>query len=304
VVCITHDMRANCRPGENEIAEIATRQHGVIAARQLIALGLTPRAVQYWMTIGRLHRLYPGVYAVGHTRLTLKGRWMAAVLAGGERAVLSHGDAAALWDLLPPKGSRVHVTTPRGLRARRGIVLHQVRSLHPEDRTVRDGIPVTSLARTLLDVAEADPARLSRAYDEADRQRLIDIRALSDLCDRSPGRHGLKALRALIQDENRYGPDTKGEFEARFFDFCREYAIPLPACNVLIEGFLVDAAWPESKLIVELDSYAFHRHQRAFEEDRRRDGALFLAGYRVPRVTWRRLTQEPDELARLIRGLL
>jgi aryl-alcohol dehydrogenase-like predicted oxidoreductase len=132
----------------------------------------------------------------------------------------------------------------------------------------------------------------------------VDVRALSALCDRSPGRRGLKPLRALIADKTLYGPDTKRELEARFFEFCRAFGLPLPACNVLVEGFLVDAYWPEQHLIVELDSWQFHQGRAAFERDRERDSVLQAAGYRVVRITWRRLTEEPAAVAALLRALL
>jgi very-short-patch-repair endonuclease/predicted transcriptional regulator of viral defense system len=298
-------MRANGHPRQGKIAEIAARQHGVIALRQLLALGFGRGAIRHQVALGRLHPIYRGVFAVGHPRITQRGRWMAAVLTAGPGAVLSHVHAAALWELLPPPGSRVHVTVEaRGRTPRPGIVLHQVRSLHPGDCTIRDHVPVTSLARTLLDVGEADETRLARAYEEADRRRLLDNRALTALCDRSPGRRGLKPLRALIADNTRYGPETRRELEAMFFDFCREHRLPLPACNVLVEGFLVDAFWPGSAVIVELDSWSFHRTHQAFENDRTRDATLQAAGYRVIRITYRRLVDEPEAVAAVIRKLL
>jgi hypothetical protein len=258
------------------VSEIAERQQGVIAHRQLVALGFGRGAIRHWLSAKRLHRIHPGVYAVGHSVLGVRGRWWAAVLAF-EDAVLSHRDGAALWGLVPvgPR-NRVDVTVnARGLRRRTGIAVHETLTLDEKDRTVRRGIPVTELPRTLLDLAEVVPAaRLTRAYETADRLRLVDVRALSALCDRSPGRRGLKPLRALIADKTLYGPDTKRELEARFFEFCRAFGLPLPACNVLVE------------------------------RDRERDSVLQAAGYRVVRITWRRLTEEPAAVAALLRALL
>jgi very-short-patch-repair endonuclease len=230
---------------------------------------------------------------------------MAAVLAAGD-SVLSHRDAAALWGVLAPAGSRFHVTAvARGRAQQRGIEVHQVRKLDARDRTTRDGIPVTTLPRTLLDLAEVVPATtLARAYDEAERLRLLDVRALKELLERSPGRRGLKPLGALIADRTRDTPHTKGELEALFFDFCRAHRLPLPACNAMVEGYEVDTLWADKQLVVELDSWEFHRGRRAFERDRERDAVLQAAGYRVIRVTWRQLTEQAEELAALIRRLL
>jgi very-short-patch-repair endonuclease len=199
----------------------------------------------------------------------------------------------------------VHVTVvARGRSKQHGIALHQVRRLHPDDETAIDGIPVTSLARTFLDLAETSATRvLRRAWDEAERLTLLDVRAVQATCDRSPGRRGLAPLAALLAETRAVEP-TKRELEARLFDLCREYRLPLPACNVLVEGYEVDAFWPAHRLVVELDSWEFHRTRRAFERDRERDTYLQAAGYRVIRITWRRLTECPDEIAALLSRML
>src|SRR2546423_2521818 len=201
-------------------------------------------------------------------------------------------------------GGAIHVTVVRSQRPRGGIVLHQVRSLDSRDRTVREGIPITSLARTMLDVAETEPNHtLRRVWDEAERLRLLDVVAVSELCERSPGRRGLKRLSGLLADVQPTG-ETKRELEALFFDFCRTHGLPLPSCNVLVKGYEVDAFWPAHRLIVELDSWTFHRGRRAFERDRERDAVLQAAGHRVIRITWRRLTRKPEEVAALLRRLM
>jgi hypothetical protein len=286
------------------LADLATRQFGIVDEADLGGLGFGRGAVQHQLRLGRLHRLYPGVYAVGHTRLTLHGRWLAAVRACGEGAVLSHRTAAAHWDLVPPGGGAFHVTVVGSHCRKRGIMLHQVRRLDRRDRTVRGSIPVTSLARTLLDVAETESeTTLRRCWDQAERHRLLDVRAVTALCARSPGRRGLKPLNALLA-ACAPTPNTKRELEALFFDFCRIHRLPLPACNVLVEGFEVDAYWSAYKLVAELDSWEFHRGRAAFERDRERDAVLQAAGYRVIRITWRRLTGHPAETAALIRTLM
>ncbi len=234
-----------------------------------------------------------------------RGRWMAAVLACGPNALLSHRSAAALWNLAPTSSPLIDVTVPRGRSGHEGIALHQVRSLSEADRAVVDAIPVTSVARTLFDLAEVvDRRRLERAFEQAERLRLLDMRAIADGCDRSPGRRALKPLRALLADLYPADHETRSELERRFLDFCRGACLPLPETNVLVEGFEVDAVWRKEKLVVELDSYEFHGTRAAFERDRARDVTLQLAGYRVPRVTSRRLSADPVGLAAAIRALL
>jgi hypothetical protein len=229
---------------------------------------------------------------------------MAAVLACGDGALLSHRDGAALWGVLPNGGTGIDVTVPgRSRRGQRGINVHRVRTLHPEDRAVVDGIPVTSVARILLDLAEAvNLRRLTRAFETSERLRLLDMRAVDRLIERSPGRHGVTPLCTVIA-EHRGVPDTRSELEQRFVEFCRDADIPVPALNVSVEGFDVDGVWFDARLIVELDSYGFHRSRAAFENDRARDAALQLARYRVIRVTDRRLTEDPVGLTRTIRRL-
>src|SRR4051794_37019475 len=297
-------MHADCRPRHRAMADLAGRQHGIVDDRDLRGLGFGRGAVQHQLRLGRLHRVYRGVYAVGYARLTLLGRWLAAVRACGEGAALSHRTGATSWNVMRATGGAIHVTVVRSQRPKPGIVLHQVRALDPRDLTIREGIPVTSLARTFIDIAETESAQtLRRAWDEAERLQLLDVVAVRRLCDRSPGRRGLAPLRALLAD-TREAPHTKRELEAAFFDFCRAHRLPLPACNILVEGYEVDAFWPGHRLIVELDSWEFHRGRRAFERDRERDAVLQAAGYRVIRITWRKLTQEPEEVASLIRRLM
>jgi hypothetical protein len=298
-------MRADRLERERKVASIADRQHGVIAHKQLLVIGIGRNVIRRWLESGRLHPVHRGVYAVGHVRLTLRGRWTAGVLAYGGHALLSNGCGASLWDLLPVKGTRIHVTVPRrGVARRTGIVVHETRRLPPAERAVVDNIPVTSVSRTLLDLAESDPDRLARAWDTAARRRLLDIRAVAATCENGRGRRGLRHLVPLLEDRTRVIPDTRRELEARFFDICRDFGLPPPACNVLVEGYLVDAFWPPQRLVVELDSWEFHGDRGAFERDRERDAALQAAGYRVVRITWRRLTEDPAAVALLIRKLL
>lgn len=287
------------------ISVLAGRQHGMVARRQLQELGLGPDAIDHRVQGGRLHPSHRGVYAVGHPRPIGRARWMAAVLAGGPGAVLSHASAAALWGLRPTAKTRIDVTVPgRRGRGRPGIALHRVRGLAHEDRATRDGIPVTAVARTLLDLAEVAPApQLERAVEEAQRLRLLDLAAIQGVCERSHGRHGLRALRAVLADAREPLP-VRSELERRFARLCEEADLPPPALNVTVAGFEVDAYWPRGRLIVELDGFAYHRSRAAFERDRLRDADLQLAGYRVLRITARRLDREPAAIAAALRMLL
>jgi very-short-patch-repair endonuclease/predicted transcriptional regulator of viral defense system len=287
------------------LAKIAARQRGVVSRRQLVDLGLGRGAIQHRLDIGRLHRMHVGVYAVGHRAIAAPGRWMAAVLAYGPDAVLSHRSAAALWRIRDTSQAAIDVTVAGRTRARRpGLRLHLVRELHLHDRTRRDGIPVTSVPRTLLDLAETlRPDLLERAFAEADRRELLDLHAVEQLMRRSPGRHGLRPLAALLEHAYPAAP-TRSDLEQTLLGVCREGGLPRPAVNVAVAGFEVDALWKAQRLVVEVDSWEFHRGRQAFENDRARDAVLLLAGYRVVRVTWRMLRDQPAEVAGMLRRLL
>jgi predicted transcriptional regulator of viral defense system len=285
-------------------AEVAGRQHGVIARRQLVELGAGVGAIQHRLATGRLHPVFRGVFAVGHLCLTREGRWTAAVLACGEEAFLSHRCAAALWGLAPYSGSRIDVTAPGTHRGRRGeLVVHG--SLLPKcERTSVDGIAVTSVPRTLLDLAAAvDQGALDRAVESAERLELFDLRALRSLLRRHRGRRGAARLRVAL---DVFEPDveTRSELERRFVGLCRGAGLPRPAINRRIAGLEIDAVWKEQALAVELDGYAYHRSRRSFEDDRRRDAVLLLAGYRVVRFTARRLNTDPGSVVATLRQLL
>jgi hypothetical protein len=288
------------------VAELAERQHGVVALRQLRALGLGLGAIKRRSKNGRLHLLHVGVYAVGHRRLTAKGHRMAAVLACGPEAVLGYRDAAALWGLRQTARMKIDVIAPRSVHPRPGIDIHRVRALHPDACTVDEGIPVTTVARTLLDLSDVvRPREVERCFDEAERLRLLDLRAVEAVCARGHGRRGLKVLRPLLEDRRPSLLDTRSPLEASFLPFCRRHGLPLPAVNVAVGEFIVDALWSEQGLVAELDSWEFHGKTRAaFERDRRRDATLLLAGHRVIRLTWRRLHREPERVAAELRALL
>jgi hypothetical protein len=217
--------------------------------------------------------------------------------------MLSHRSAAELWQLLEPIEGPVHVTVPHGRRAVAGVRFHWSRD--PGPRTRRDAIPITSVTRTLLDLAAvASPIKLRQALEAAERLELLDLAAVVAVCERSGGRRGTSRLLASL---GRYGedpPETRSALEHRFVGFCRRAGLPTPAVNVQIAGLEVDCVWPDRRLVVELDGYAFHRGRDAFERDRQRDANLALAGYTVLRLTDRRLRDEPQTVAGEIRSLL
>jgi very-short-patch-repair endonuclease len=285
---------------------MATRQHGVIRHDQLVALGLGRGAIQHRLDTGRLHRRYRGVYTVGHCADARWTSFIAAVFACGAGALLSHRDAAELWGLLRRSSSKIHVTVPgRGHRGIPGLVVHRPRSIHPEDRAECEGIAVTSIARTLLDLAAVLPYRqLVRAVEEAERLRLFDLRAIERLLARSRGSKGRRSLTAAIAESVHDIPWTRSELEREFLTLCREEGLSQPAVNSWVEGYEVDAVWLEQKLIVELDGWEHHRGRHAFEGDRERDIQLTLAEYQVIRVTQRRIERGRPKLVGELRKLL
>ncbi|HEX8053146.1 MAG TPA: type IV toxin-antitoxin system AbiEi family antitoxin domain-containing protein [Thermoleophilaceae bacterium] len=281
-----------------QLAELAARQHGVVARWQLYVLGFRRSAIQRRLESGRLHRVHRGVYAVGHTKLTERGRWIAAVLAFGPDALLSHRSCAALRSLLPDSRAVIDVTVPgRTRRGLAGVRLHLPRRLHPDDVDVHDGIPCTSVARMLLDVAETAPARqLEKVFEAAERERVLDMRRVSEAMGRANGHRGRQPLVTLSEQFHELPPTIRSRLERRFLRLCDEAGLPRPAMNVSVLGHEVDMLWADAKVIVELDSWRFHGTRQAFERDRRRDIDLQLAGHRILRFTWRRLQTEPHSL--------
>jgi very-short-patch-repair endonuclease len=294
---------------ERSIAAVAERQHGVVALRQLVGLGLSPKAVRDRAEAGRLHRVHHGVYAVGHPLLTAEGRWMAAVLACGDGTLLSHRSAAILWGLREGGGARVDVTTTRRVgRGRTGIRVHWRPSLHDADAGSCRGVPCTSVARTLLDLAAVASAReVEKACDRAEQLRIFNGRAIDDLLARARGERGTKRLRETLERLDPQAPATRTEIERLMLALCRTHPLPQPVVNGWIQldgiGFEPDFLWPNHKLIVETDGGG-HQTRRAFEQDRRRDQLLAEAGYITLRFTWRQVTQEPERVARTIAAVL
>jgi very-short-patch-repair endonuclease len=287
---------------DERVAALAERQHGVVAARQLAELGMGRPAVRHRVARGRLHPLYCGVFAVGHRALGKNGRWMAAVLACGPGAVSSFRGAAGIWRLLPYFW--LEVTVPKRRRGPKEITVHHS-PLAPDEVTTENGIPVTTVPRTLLDLAAVLPGRqLEKALNESEVRQHTDPLSLPDLMERHPHQSGIRVLRELLGHLRLGGTITRSELEARFRDFIRLHKLPIPLFNAPILGFECDCAWPAQRLVVELDGHAVHHTRAAFERDRARDRVLIAAGWRVVRITWRQLLHEPEKIAADLRTML
>jgi very-short-patch-repair endonuclease len=236
------------------------------------------------------------VYAVGHTKLTPNGYLLAAVLACGPGALLSYRSAGVLWDLLASRQLKVDVTTHvSAQRGTRRIKAHRTRVLHPEDWTIKDGIPVTSVARTILDLAAVlSPERLLDVIDSAVRAELFDLHALERAIARTPYRRGIKKLKALLADY-RGAPNLRSRFERRFRHRLRATGgLPEAVYNVDVAGYEADVHYPQFNLVIELDSRGYHLTPRAFESDAVRDAARLKQGIRTLRVTDKRFYKDPD----------
>jgi very-short-patch-repair endonuclease len=290
---------------DRTLAALAGAQHGVVARAQLLTLGFTPRRVEHRVRAGRLHVLHRGVYAVGHRALTIEGRWMAAVMA--TNAVLSHASAAAAWDLRRVGSGAIHVTVPgwAGRKRRAGIRVHRSTTLVPEETTTHRGIPITTPARTLIDLATTLKGRpLEQALDRAELLRLVDFAELATALADHPGRPGSPSLQAQLSRYTAGSTVTRSELEEAFLRLCEDHAISRPATNTRIEGREVDFAWRDAGLIVEVDGYEFHRTPTAFEDDRERDVTLTVAGWRVMRFTHGQIMRRSEWVAAAIRKRL
>jgi very-short-patch-repair endonuclease len=290
------------------VAEVAERQHGVVASCQLYSLGFSEGQVRSRVAAGWLHPLHRGVYAVGHSKVTREGRWMAAVLACGPGASLSHKDAATLW-LIRPESQQgpidVTLRTRAGRRRRTGIRVHRPRRLTDDELSTCNDIPCTAPARTILDLASVISSRpLERAIDEADRLRLVVADDLIEMLRRHRGHPGARRLRGVLARHQVGSTVTRSELEERFVALCRARHLPEPHVNVPLLDYVVDFLWPDANLVVEVDGHASHGTRKAFQADRDRDGRLAVAGYRVLRFTWWDVTRRPAVVADRMRRLL
>jgi very-short-patch-repair endonuclease len=275
-------MRSNAAPLDRRVAGIAARQHGVVSTAQLKSAGLDSTAILRRVRRGLLHRVHPGVYAVGHSCLGIDGRWMAAVLACGRRAVLSHRSAAQLWGLLAVTSQPVEVSIPGGGGRKRlpGVQRHRSRTLTDEAIVRHRGIPVTIPARTIADLQRVLPAKQLRA---AVRQASVV---------------------GLDLPEEVEADFTRSELEHRFLRLCRRHRLPEPAINAPVGRFTVDFLWRNRRVIVETDGYRYHRGKQAFEDDRARDLELRTMGYEVVRISFRQLVDDPGAVGIALKILL
>jgi very-short-patch-repair endonuclease len=243
---------------------------------------------------------------VGHTNVSAHGRVLAAVLAYGSAAMASHRTAAWVWNLLWDNRTRTDVTVAgRSGKPRRGIILHRPRHVPDEDRTIRDGIPCTSVARVLLDVAGTEPLRLlRRAFEEAERQRVLDMREVERVLATTRGHPGVQPLATLAEEASGPPPMTRSGVEEALRELCRVEGIPLPAMNVPVGEYELDAVWFDEKVAIEIDHYATHGHRTAFERDRVRDIDVHLAGFLPARITDVQIATKPRETAVRLRRLL
>lgn len=295
---------STARAPDRAMEELARGQHGVVARRQLLRLGMSREAIATRLQRRHLHEVHLGVYVVGARRISRRGRWMAAVLASGEEAVLSHRSAARLWRLLPLAAERIDVTRSNRRVRRDGIVGHRAK-LREDEWVVEDGIPVTSPFRTIFDLAAVVSMReLERAWHEAEVRRLTDRVSLPMLLERYPGRRGTRALRELLGSDAPVGI-TRNEFEEAFLALVDHCGLRRPRMNapLAIRGrFIeVDALWERERLAVELDSRGVHGTKKRFESDRHRDRILVAEGWRTMRVTWQALRDEPEAIAEDLR---
>jgi len=298
-------MQRKGEPRRAAVAELAGRQHGTVAAWQLLRLGFTHGWIQHQVRIGWFHPVFRGVYAVGHPAIGLKGRAMAAVLAYGPEARLSHWWAARHFGLLDYAPSLIDVVVIGNHKAQRGIKIHRVKPLHERERTTHQGIPITTVPRTLLDLAAvATKQQLRRATNEAARQDWLDKRATTELIERHSGRAGIANFRAVIDAVHPQTSRTRSDLEVAFLTLCRRHRLPEPVMNTKVEGFLVDAYFPGTHLIVELDFWDYHRTRIEFAGDRMRDAALSERRYHVCRVPDQWLDRDPAGVARTLRSLL
>jgi very-short-patch-repair endonuclease len=285
---------------EQKVARIATRAHGVVARRELLAAGTSADEVRHRLRTGALIVEFRGVYRAGHRAPSVEARYMAAVLACGEGAVLSGRAAGQLWGLLKgsPPGPEVAARTERRIK---GIKTTRARRAKRESTTWR-GIPVTTPARTLVDLAAVlDAAQLARACHEAGVRYGTTPRQVEAVLDRQPSAAGAARLRRVLRGEVRV---TLSKLESRFLNRLREAGLPLPQTNRVASGRRVDCRWPEQRLTVELDSYRYHHTCHAWEQDRQREREAHARGDDIRRYTWADVLEEPAQMLAELSALL
>jgi Protein of unknown function (DUF559)/Transcriptional regulator, AbiEi antitoxin len=283
-----------------EVPKLAARYWGVISRGHLVGAGLSNAGIARWIADGRLHRVFPGVYAVGQPVLSTEGELAAALLYAGSGAALSHETAAWWWQLVERRPTQLAISAPGRRRSLERLRIHHPRNL---ERVWHRRLPVTPPARTLLDFAACVSRReLRRALAEAFYLRLVTAEAINAVPTR--GHPGSGALRAALAAHTPQLPRTRKGLEERFLELCEHHGISVPEMNVWIEGMRVDALWREHRLIVELDSQLAHGQETRVEQDRRRELKLRSAGWTVLRYSWQLVTQEGDRVAADLRAAL
>jgi hypothetical protein len=296
----------SCEAVDRLLADLAGRQHGVVAAAQLKVVGVRRGAIDVRRQRRQLHPLHRGVYAVGHTVLTANGHRMAAVLAIGPTAVLSHRAGAALLGLRPTARAAFEVTVPAsGRRSRPGVEVHCVRTLHPGDVTAVDGIPCTAWPRTVLDCADVLPPRaVERLLDAAVELRLYDERLLHAVLARSRGRRAATVLREVLATHVAGTTATRSLLEEAFLALCAGHGLPRPEVDVPFGPYSADFLFRAEHVIVECDSRAYHSSPGAMRKDRRRDLSLQAGGWEVVRLTWEQIAGDAAGTAAALGSVL
>jgi very-short-patch-repair endonuclease len=283
---------------ERILAELASRQDGVVGRAQLIARGFGRDVIDRLVAAGLLIPLLRGVYAVGHRAVSERGRMRAALLAAGDGAFLSHATAARAWALIPGLSAPSEVTlVGRAPRSRPGLRVHTVRRLDQRDLTILDGLAVTGPARTLLDLATSEAAwTVEHALREARVRRLLHDGDVEAAIARAPAQHGgASRLRALSGSSD--AAPTRSVLERTLLRLIDDAGLPRPLVNQRHGRALVDFTWPEQRVIVEVDGWAAHGDRRAFEDDRARDAERQAQGYVVLRFTWKQVIEQPLRVA-------
>jgi hypothetical protein len=298
---------------DGAVGTLTAAQHGPFSLDQLRELGFTAGAVRMRVAAGRLYRIHHTVYSlVPKSLLTWQGLYMAAVLACGPGAVLSHRSAARLLELRDYGYTRIEVTIPgRSTRTHSGVAVHRSTTLTEADVTTVENIPVTTISRTLLDLADILTQRqLERAFDQAEMVEGLDLVKLQDQLARNPTRGGAKKIRRVLAEHYIGSTPTENDFEEALLALTRSLGLPDPRPQFWIDPgdgeppIRADFAWPEQRIVVETDGRRTHGTKQAFESDRRRDQRLTAAGWRVIRITWRQLTHRPHELHPVLLKLL
>jgi very-short-patch-repair endonuclease len=283
------------------IGALAGRQYGVVSLAQLRELGLTRHQVARRLAAKRLWPLYRGVYAVGHEALTWRSHLVAAVYACGPGALASHRAAGRIHGLL--SSSSIEVTVHHGRKARAGITVHRSRVIDEDDATLVAAVPTTTIARTLVDLADVlNEERLAKAVHQAEILRFFDLSALDAVQHRLPGRKGRHRLKRVLA---KYQPEPhliRSKAEQKLKRLCKAHSLPQPQFNVQLHGYEVDAYWPGAGVVLEFDGAATHHTRHAFHADRCRDRVLAAQGVQTVRVTWPdlngRLMEEIQEILR------